>query len=93
MHESGLIRTSVAHYMFGFFCVRCLVIPEFWNNIEEGKRSYYWSLFIRFANLMRDVETAQLDEYNKLSADAKEALRLSRRPSLALWRRQPQLRF
>jgi hypothetical protein len=93
MHESGLIRTSVAHYMFGFFCVRCLESDEFWHGIEGAKTTYYWSLFLRFANLMQQVERQQLGEYGKLSDEEKLRLCLATRPSWAFWRRQAKFRF
>jgi hypothetical protein len=93
MHESGLITTSVAHYMFGFYCVRCLESKEFWKNIEDHKYDYYWSLFIRFANLMQELEREKLNEHAKLDDVEKLQLRLPRRPSFAFWSRRSQFRF
>jgi hypothetical protein len=62
MHDSGLIKTDVAHYMFGYFCIRCLEVDEFWIGIEQ--RSYYWSLFMRFARLMQQIEAERLQEHH-----------------------------
>jgi hypothetical protein len=93
MHESGLIRTSVAHYMFGYTCVRCLESQEFWKNIGEDKSSYYWSLYFKFANLMKRIEREELGKHAKLSLEQREQLSLSKRPSWAFWRAPSQLRF
>jgi hypothetical protein len=93
MHESRLIRTTVAHYMFGFFCVQCLQNSAFWENIKDDKDSYYWSLFIRFATLMQEVEKEKLREHASLSNTEKPTSPLSRRPSFVFWRDQSQFRF
>jgi hypothetical protein len=61
MHDSGLIRTDVAHYMFGYFCIRCLQADEFWIGIN--RESYYWSLFMRFARLMEKIEVERDKEH------------------------------
>lgn len=52
--NSHLIRPDVAHYMFGYYAVRCLESTNFWVNVE--RESIYWSLFHDFAKRMKDEE-------------------------------------
>lgn len=54
LSNSGLIRKDVAHYMFGYYAVRCLESVHFWNDIE--RESIYWRLFHDFAGEMQIVE-------------------------------------
>ena len=57
MAESGLIRTSVVHYMFGYYAVECSKSDEIWNDTDGLKRdSRYWALFHSFANRMQIEE-------------------------------------
>lgn len=48
--NSRLIRSDVAHYMFGYYVTRCFHSVNFWENIERD--SIYWSLFHNFALTM-----------------------------------------
>jgi hypothetical protein len=54
LSNSGLIRKDVAHYMFGYYAVRCLESKNFWQDIERD--SIYWRLFHDFAGEMQVVE-------------------------------------
>jgi len=54
LSNSGLIRREVAHYMFGYYAVRCLESIHFWHEVE--RESIYWSLFHDFATQMQKVE-------------------------------------
>jgi hypothetical protein len=47
MVESGLIRRTVAHYMYGYYAIACLDSDSFWN--EEARNDVYWCLFKNFA--------------------------------------------
>jgi hypothetical protein len=53
--NSGLLRREVAHYMFGYYAIRCDESKNFWSNV--AKDSPYWSLFINFAKSMKIEES------------------------------------
>ena len=53
--NSRLIRPDVAHYMFGYYVVRCSESVNFWENIERD--SIYWTLFHDFARRMKAEES------------------------------------
>ena len=46
MVNSGLIRKEVAHYMFGYYAIRCWESDHFWNDVNRG--SIYWRVFKEF---------------------------------------------
>jgi hypothetical protein len=46
MVESGLIRRTVAHYMYGYYAIVCWKSDSFWN--EEDRKDPYWRLFENF---------------------------------------------
>jgi hypothetical protein len=46
MVESGLIRRTVAHYMYGYYAIACWDSASFWN--EEDRDDLYWRLFKNF---------------------------------------------
>ena len=54
MLYSGLLNKRIAFYMFGYYTVRCFESKDFWHNLDMDK--YYWSLFRRFANEMKQIE-------------------------------------
>ena len=54
MLNSKLIESEVAHYMFGYYAVRCIDSVNFWNG--EDKDSPYWALFRHFADRMKEFE-------------------------------------
>ena len=56
MVNSHLIREPVAHYMFGYYAVRCYQSDQFWNGVNRD--SSYWSLFTDFAKRMEAMEQA-----------------------------------
>jgi len=54
MRTSGLVKTKVAYYMFGYYAKECLRNNYFWYNsgIIDGKQereSPYWKVFREFA--------------------------------------------
>jgi hypothetical protein len=54
MHNSKIINSNVAHYMFGYYAIRCYESKDFWNGVS--RESYYWSLFAKFAQKMKVIE-------------------------------------
>jgi len=52
--NSGLIRPELAHYMFGFYTVKCLDSKDFWANVTLD--DVYWNLFHDFAREMKAKE-------------------------------------
>jgi hypothetical protein len=54
MVNSKLLRPGVAHYMFGYYAIRCWKSDKFWVNLN--RESVYWSLFAAFAKEMMDAE-------------------------------------
>jgi hypothetical protein len=58
MLYSGLLKKHIAFYMFGYYTVRCYENKDFWYNLDQKK--YYWSLFRRFAEEMKQMEAAIL---------------------------------
>ena len=54
MMNSGLIRKEVAHYMFGYYAIRCWESDNFWSGVNRG--SIYWKLFEDFIIQMKDIE-------------------------------------
>lgn len=56
MLNSGLIREPVAHYMFGYYAIRCWESNNFWSGVS--RESTYWSLFRDFVKRMKARETS-----------------------------------
>ena len=56
MMNSNLIKPAVAHYMFGYYAIRCWESKHFWSNVN--RESQYWALFADFAGEMKRVETS-----------------------------------
>lgn len=54
MMNSGLIRKQVAHYMFGYYAIRCWESANFWHGVNRD--SFYWSVFRDFAAQMKELE-------------------------------------
>lgn len=61
--NSGLIRKQVAHYMFGYYAIKCWKCEYFWDSIE--KYSIYWCLY-------RDFVYQMIDEEQKLAEDFRD---------------------
>jgi hypothetical protein len=55
MMNTGIIRESVAHYMFGYYAIRCWESGHFWEGVPN-KDSPYWSLFRDFVERMKQRE-------------------------------------
>ncbi len=64
MLNSKLIEPAVAHYMFGYYAVRCIDSVHFWKG--EDKDSPYWSLFRHFAQHMKEFENKFCFDNSKL---------------------------
>jgi len=56
MVESGLIRRTVAHYMYGYYAIACWESDSFWN--EEDRNDPYWHLFENFVEQSKAYRTA-----------------------------------
>jgi hypothetical protein len=56
MMNSGLIREDVAHYMFGYYAIRCWESQNFWSDVNRD--SIYWALFKDFVEKMKAIETS-----------------------------------
>lgn len=54
MVNSGLIKIEVAHYMFGYYAIRCWESDYFWSDVNRN--SPYWVLFKDFATKMKEIE-------------------------------------
>ena len=61
MTNSSLIRNEVAHYMFGYYAIKCWESKYFWSTIN--RESIYWSLFRDFVEQMKQVK--QSFQYNR----------------------------
>jgi hypothetical protein len=61
--NSGLLRKEVAHYMFGYYAIKCWKSHNFWQDIN--RQSIYWSIFKRFTEEMIEVEKNFLYRRNK----------------------------
>jgi hypothetical protein len=53
--NSGLITRHVAHYMFGYYAIRCWESTNFWNDVNRD--SIYWRVFADFVAEMKKLET------------------------------------
>lgn len=53
--QSRLVRETVAHYMFGYYAIRCWESENFWDGVN--RQCSYWALFRHFARRMRELET------------------------------------
>ena len=54
MVNSGLLRKDVAHYMFGYYAIRCWESDYFWTHLN--RQGPYWALFREFAGEMARME-------------------------------------
>lgn len=54
MVNSGLIKPAVAHYMFGYYAIRCWESDHFWSGVNRD--SPYWAIFKDFAAMMKKIE-------------------------------------
>ena len=52
--NSRLIRKEVAHYMFGYYAIRCWESQNFWGDVDRD--SIYWIVFRDFVGQMQDIE-------------------------------------
>lgn len=56
MLNSKLIRPAVAHYMFGYYAIRCAESDNFWSDVNRD--TPYWALFNDFVARMKMAEQA-----------------------------------
>ena len=54
MVNSGIIRIELAHYMFGYYAIRCWESDCFWGDVNRD--SQYWVLFKEFVRKMKEIE-------------------------------------
>jgi len=52
--NSNLMRLEVAHYMFGYYAIRCWDSSNFWSDVNRN--SPYWAAFADFAKRMNAIE-------------------------------------
>ena len=64
MANSGLIRPELAHYMFGYYTVKCMESGDFWANLTLDET--YWKLFHDFAHEMKAKESSHTYDRKKL---------------------------
>ncbi|GFE59749.1 hypothetical protein [Geobacter sp. AOG2] len=62
--NSGLIRPELAHYMFGYYTVKCMESKDFWANLTLEE--IYWNLFHDFAREMKCREATFVFDRSKL---------------------------
>jgi hypothetical protein len=56
MLNSGLIRVQVAHYMFGYYAIRCWDNEYFWSDMNRNTQ--YWTAFKDFVDRMKAIEAS-----------------------------------
>jgi len=56
MVNSGLIKIEVAHYMFGYYAIRCWDNDYFWSDVN--RETPYWALFRDFVAKMKKIESS-----------------------------------
>ena len=54
MMNSNLIKKEVAHYMFGYYAIKCWDSDNFWNGVNRD--SIYWKVFENFVYKMKYIE-------------------------------------
>lgn len=54
--NSNLIKPEIAHYMFGYYAIRCWGSKNFWAGVNRD--SHYWIVFRKFAEKMQVLEDA-----------------------------------
>jgi AAA15 family ATPase/GTPase len=55
MLESGILKKQIAYYMFGYHTILCYENGNFWTK-EMDLNDRYWTLFRRFAKLMKKID-------------------------------------
>ncbi len=56
MLNSNLLSKEVAHYMFGYYAIRCWHSDNFWHDVNRD--SIYWIVFKKFATDMKIIENS-----------------------------------
>ncbi|MCD9186637.1 MAG: hypothetical protein LUM44_09395 [Pyrinomonadaceae bacterium] len=52
--NSKLIKPEIAHYMFGYYAIKCWKSRNFWSDINRD--SLYWIVFKTFVEKMQEIE-------------------------------------
>lgn len=56
--NTKLIKPEIAHYMFGYYAMRCWENDMFWEDIN--RESHYWRVFREFVEKMKDLEDRKM---------------------------------
>lgn len=56
--NTKLIKPEIAHYMFGYYAMRCWESDLFWEDIN--RESHYWRIFKEFVEKMKDLENRKM---------------------------------
>ena len=56
--NTKLIKPEIAHYMFGYYAMRCWENDMFWKDIN--RESHYWRVFREFVEKMKDLENRKM---------------------------------
>ena len=56
--NTGLIKPEIAHYMFGYYAMRCWENDVFWEEIN--RKSHYWRVFREFVEKMKNLEDRKM---------------------------------
>ncbi|MET0752472.1 MAG: hypothetical protein ABWZ66_03830 [Pyrinomonadaceae bacterium] len=52
--NSELIKPEIAHYMFGYYAIKCWKSQNFWSGVNRD--SIYWIVFKNFVEKMQGIE-------------------------------------
>jgi hypothetical protein len=55
MVNSRIIKKRLAHYMFGYYAIRCWDSKYFWYGLN--KESDYWQIFQDYASRLKKIES------------------------------------
>ena len=65
MMNSGMIKKSIVHYMFGYYAIRCRNSKSFGHNVNFD--SGYWKVFERFVCQMKEIGDSPSSGDSRLS--------------------------
>jgi len=54
MKKSGLVKSEIAFYMFGYYAIRCWESKYFWDSVNQD--SIYWYVFKDFVQEAKKFE-------------------------------------
>lgn len=70
------IQPQLAHYMFGYYALRCEECTSFWSNVNY--QSAYWSVFREFCRQMRPYRARLEERHADLDAEVQPGVGLPR---------------